>query len=153
MTLNIPRLCSRCYSRISLPLISLTFRTRWRNFGRDKLRNIWCTAVWRKKVSKKTANNGKRYAVWILSNLSVRVRVKTTQQLTSINCPVFDDAFGQLHTQMEGTVFALRKPQILPQRETMSALGDEAANKRRGHSKWSGYCLKITKSSHAIVIA
>ncbi len=50
-------------------------------------------------------------------------------------------------------MFALRKPQILPPRETMSALDDDAVEKRNRHSEWSGYCLQITKSSHTIAMA
>ncbi len=41
-----------------------------------------------------------------------------TQPLTSVNYIVFDDGFEKLHMHVEGRVFALRKLQILPPRET-----------------------------------
>ncbi len=103
VTLCVHCVRSRGYSRISLPSVSRTPPTRRWKFGRDKSRNTWSMGA-RWKKCQKTAKNGNRYAVKMLSCLP-------TQPLTSVNYLVFDDAFEKLNTQVEGTVFALRKPQ------------------------------------------
>ncbi len=78
---------------------------------------------------------------------------KITQPLTSVNYLVFCDTFDKLHTQVEGTVFALRKPQIVLPREIMLALDDHAPKQRRSRLEFSSYYLEITKSSITIAFA
>lgn len=104
-----------------------------------------------KKHSKKTAKNGKKFAVWTLSNLPMHVRGKILYPLTSITCLVFDDAYDALHTQVEGTVLAFRKPQVLPPRESQRQV-DNQSSAKRDRSAWSGYCLSVSKRSYAFPI-
>ncbi len=75
----------------------------------------------------------------------------TTAHLRQLLYLVLDDAFEKLHTQVEGTVFALRKPQILPPRETMSALGDRRCQEEARSLGVVRILSEITKSSHAML--
>ncbi len=91
-----------------------------------------------KKALKITAKSGKRYAVRMISNIPTHARGKITQPLTSVNYLVFDDEFKKLNTQVKGIVFALRKPQILPPRET---IGSRRLLRVRMDVSW---CLEAT---------
>lgn len=107
-----------------------------------------------KKVSKKTAKNGKPYAVWTLSNMPLFVKGRPVHPLTAINLLVFDEAYLKLHTEIEGTVFALRSPRILPPRDTARMLaGDDGPRRRESHSAFSGHCLSVSKPAQVLRIA
>lgn len=102
------------------------------------------------KHSKKTTKDGRKFAVWTISNMPLRSTSREVKAppLTSVNVLIFDDAFDNFHMQVEGSVFAFRKPTLLPPRGQDSQNGDSKAKNR--HDAWSGYCLKVNKSSNVI---
>lgn len=100
-----------------------------------------------KKHSKKETKTGGKYAVWSICNLP-RGKLPGGDALpppTVVTVLLFEDAFQAFHTQVEGSVFALRKPQLLPPRGSESARNDV-----RGNVAWSGHCLKVSKRDFVI---
>lgn len=99
-----------------------------------------------KKHSKRESKKGSMFATWSLCNMP-RGEVKSLDAVppsTMVTMLLFDQAFQAYHTQVEGTVFAVRRPNVLPPREVDGAKKDE-----RG-SKWSGYCVSVSKKEHVI---
>lgn len=76
-----------------------------------------------RKHSKRVTRAGKMYAVWSFCNMprwhltdENGVKMKETPKPTVVRLLLFDAAFTAFHTQVEGTVFALRRPTVLPPR-------------------------------------
>lgn len=100
-----------------------------------------------KKHSKKETKTGAKYAVWSVCNMPRGKLPGGDAQPppTVVTVLLFEDAFQAFHTQVEGSVFALRKPQLLPPRGSESARNDV-----RGNVAWSGHCLKVSKRDFVI---
>lgn len=137
------------------------------------------------KHSKKRARDGQKYAVWTLSNMQTGSDLTSKgstakKPFTSINCLVFGDAFDAHHTQVEGAVFALRSPKILPSQSELLTGRDEQKNQStlatapilngtcagtnpkesesrarkfsRRNDSWSGVCLKVRKREDIVFV-
>lgn len=101
-----------------------------------------------KKHAKKEARNGKKYAVWSICNMPRRGSLPGSDGIirpTVVTLLLFDEAFQAYHTQVEGSVFAFRKPQLLPPRGSETGTTDV-----RGNADWSGHCLNVTREQQVI---
>lgn len=125
----------------------------------------WVFGCLVKKHSKNVSRDGRKYAVWTISNMqtgsdsdaAARAAKKVSKRdekarFTTIRCLVFDSAFDAHHTAVEGAVFALRKPSILPPKQSQGEM--EGSKKRKGGGggaksvrleRWSGVCIKVSR--------
>jgi hypothetical protein len=119
-----------------------------------------------KKVDKRRSSDGRKYAVWTLSNMVAaredriknRKTARNAKRFTSINCLVFDDAFEKFHTQVEGAAFAFRKPTILPPKASRKEMTGDASGKKSSTPSpgdivaWSGVCLKVSRRNDVVPV-
>lgn len=123
--------------------------------------DFWVFGCLVRKVARKLAKDGRKYAVWTITNMQTgtandaravaegkaAARNRKTR-FTSINCLLFDDAFRAWHMQVEGAVFAFHKPSILPPRESKKAT--DSGNSRS--DDWSGVCLRVSKKDDLLPV-
>lgn len=101
-----------------------------------------------RKHSKKESKTGSKYAVWSLCNMPRGALPSGDNPTpTIVTLLLCDEAYHSFHTQIEGAVFALRKPNLLPPRSAGGELKSE-----RGHAKFSGHCLRVTKKQQLIFL-
>jgi hypothetical protein len=122
-----------------------------------------------KKHEKKRAKDGRMYAVWTLTNMAAGERASrrrgqrsaSEKLFTSVICLVFDDAFDAFHTQVEGAVFALKNPVLLPPKPRSDSVPSVQAHSQQDglHRKpsprdddWSGICIKVSKRTQVIFV-
>lgn len=127
----------------------------------------WVFGCLVKKHSKNVSRDGRKYAVWTISNMqtgseadaAARAAKKVSKRdekarFTTIRCLVFDSAFDAHHKAVEGAVFAMRKPSILPPKQSQGEM--EGSKKRKGGGggggaksvrleRWSGVCIKVSR--------
>ncbi len=96
-----------------------------------------------KKIGNRTAKDGARYAVFAIANMPLQ-RGSKVPPLTSINLLLFGTAFEKHHMAPEGTVFAIRNPSVLAQREENQ--------KRSGHATFSGHCLTVRNKDALVMV-
>ena len=96
-----------------------------------------------KRLGNRTSKDGSKYAVFTIANMPIQNGSKV-QPLTSINMLLFGTCFEKFHMTPEGTIFAIRNPSVMAQR-------DEAM-KKFGHATLSGNCLSVRNADSLVMI-
>lgn len=99
------------------------------------------------KHSKKEAKSGGKYAVWSLCNMPRWTVDDQVPASTNVTLLLFEDAFEAFHTLAEGSVIALRKPKLLPPRES-----EQGRPSERGGVEWSGLCARVSNRQQVVMI-
>lgn len=99
------------------------------------------------KHAKKEAKNGSKYAVWSLCNMPRWPISNEVPTSTNVTILLFEEAFKAFHTLGEGSVLAIRKPNLLPPRESEYGRPSE-----RGGVEWSGLCVRVSHREQVVAI-
>lgn len=115
-----------------------------------------------KRHVKKRAKNGRKYVTWTFCNMQTGQGIPSRcvqalseeKRFTSVNCLLFDDAFEAYSKNIEGAVFAISAPDVLPPRadgaarDTLGPSGKMLESNAPGRERWAGVCLSIAKRAN-----
>lgn len=104
-----------------------------------------------KKIAKKESKNGGMYAVWSVCNMPRGTLSNgAVVEPTVVTLLLFEDAFRAFHTRTEGSVFAFRKPRLLPPRGGVGGAAESVGE--GGRAAFSGHCLRVANKEQVIYI-
>jgi hypothetical protein len=126
---------------------------------------FWVFGCLVRKHGKRRSKDGRKFSVWTVSNMQTGSAeeaastrkvgaAKRRLRFTTIRCLLFDGAHEAHHMAVEGAVFAMRKPSILPPQASRKEMcGDsKQAGPGRRTDDWSGVCLKVSRKDDIIAV-